>query len=749
MAACVGASFLLFASVASAETEETNDIVQTSSQQNEITRRAEALRDQLRASDLPQATPIPLASNRELTERMIDAEVRFDLEEWVHCASLLAPVIQELRALQHPAYERALYLFAESLYQSQSHALARAAFERIVDESQPTYRKDAMMRLLEIELAAGTRRTLETRYNALLKEYGASGDGDVYYLLARTRYFQREYADAAAGFDRIASDSARYWRAQYHAGVALAREGQIDKALERFESIELELARRTSLSDNDYEVLQYARFGQGVAHYETETWDAAQEAYSRVAPDSLAYPQALYQRAWSDVRQENIPEALAHLEMLEVASNSTRLISEARLLAADLQRHERDYNAALAAYGRASDDLELVRLELRDIRVRKESTVPERVDATEEILTGNMLAEFDPDHWFPDDPIARRGLELLRASETLADWLVVNQDIADEIRDALESGFAYDRAIALRDARAAFVEARSHSARWWGELAAQTRTADPSSEQYEAQHATEQAKRAYQELPVESLHDNVQNVRSIYEERELTLYKEEQTLLTELDSIDARLRGIREQLQLQRIEPESAGQERQELQPKRAQLQREINALRDARAHVQRQRVRYGIGEAQSIVLERSRDYIQAAKDELRAAGIDVEQPGRALESLDQTIDAGLHTLNERVKTSWQQAYLQLEEEQGDVHRLEANHQNFDAKEMHAARTVAMEGFLAMLGNVKSVALRANLGEIDVAWWQKEDVSQRIDSLFKEQERQILRLDAGFSELRE
>ena len=60
-----------------------------------------------------------------------------------------------------------------------------------------------------------------------------------------------------------------------------------------------------------------------------------------------------------------------------------------------------------------------------------------------------------------------------------------------------------------------------------------------------------------------------------------------------------------------------------------------------------------------------------------------------------------------------------------------------------------MNGFLAMLDNVEDVALRASLGEVDVAWWQKEGVSRRIESLFRERERQIRRLDADFSEIRE
>lgn len=748
VAACVGISFLLSAPLVSAQDHQ--DIADASpvdaSTHTEIVRRADALREQLRAKSLPNAEPIALSSTRALTDRMIDAEVRFDLEEWVHCASLLAPVLPDLRAQSHPAYERALYLFAESLYQSQSNALARSAFQRLLDESQPTYRKEAMMRLLEIEIAVGTRRSLEERYKALLQAYGSSGDAEVYYLLARTQYFQRNYSEAVQGFGRLGPESPLYWRAQYHAGVALAREGQIERALERFVSIEKSLKSRTDLSSEDYEVLQYARLGQGVAHFELEAWEAAGESYARVAPDSLAYPQSLYQLAWSEIRNDKIDDALAHLDMLELASNNTRLISEARLLSADLLRKERNYTGALDAFGRASDDLELVRLELRDIEVQQDQSVPKRVDQTAEILTGSMLARFDAAHWFPDDPVAQRGLELLRASETLVDWLDVNQDIADEIRDALASGFAYDRALALRDARDEFVQAQAQSARWWGELAKSARAQRGVTDE---SYITDAAEKSYRELPAANLHDNVSKVRSLYEQQELNLFREEQELLAQLDAIDARLKAIRQQLQLQKIDAESVGQERQELQKSRSETQAQVNALRDARAVVQRQRVRYGVGEAQTVVLTRSRTYIDAAKDELRAMGVDVSQPSRALESLDDTIDAGLHALDDRVKSAWRQAYNQLDDEQSNVDRLYASRRDFDANEMKEARAAATDGFMAMLGNVKNVALRASLGEVDVAWWQKEDVSQRIDSLFKEQERQIQRLDAGFSELRE
>lgn len=749
-ASFVAASLLIFAPSTRSDASEPAPVsdAQEYSAASDIERRARALSSQLQGSPLPQAAAIPLVDHKDLVDRMIDAEVRFELEEWVHCASLLAPVIAELRAEQHPAYERASYLFAESLYHSSSHALARSAFERIINDRLPTYRKQAMMRLLEIEMDLGSRAGIDARYNELLKNYGTSGEGDVYYLLARAEYDNREYAAAAASFSRLTADSPRYWRAQYHAGVSLAREGQIEEALTRFESIEAALESRSDLSAADAEVLQYARLGQGVAHYELESWDEAIESYARVLPGAKAYEQALFQRAWGLIRNENVDQALEYLELLIVISDNTRLISEARLLAADLWRHERDYAEALVSFGRASDDLELVRLELQDVESR-DASIPQRVDASADILTGTMLASFNAEHWFPNDPVAQRGLELLRAFETIGDWLDVNQEVADEIDDALKSGFAYDRALALRDSRGQYVDAQYKSAGWWGELAMQTRST--SGAKSDAARKTDVARHAYLRVPagVNEMQDNIQAVRSDYEAQELDFFREEQTVLSRIDAVDARLDTLRKQLRLEQIQPEDVGQERQRLLDERREAMERASELREARADVYRKRVRYGIGEAQTAILERSRAYAAAAKDELRVQGVDVSSAAAALDDLDQTIENGLQALDTRVADAWRAAYVRLEKEQRDVGGLHASYADFDANRLRDAKSAAMDGFLAMLGNVRSVALRASLGEIDVAWWQKEDVSHRIDALFKEQERQIQHLDAGFSELRE
>lgn len=749
-ASFVAASLLFFAPIEHAQASEPSTIsdTQSVSSASDIERRARALSAQLQGTTLPESAAVTLIDHKDLVDRMIDAEVRFELGEWVHCASLLAPVVSELRTQKHPAYERASYLFAESLYQSKSHALARSAFGHILDDGLPSYRKLAMMRLLEIEMDAGNRRGIDARYNELLRHYGASGDGDVYYLLARAEYHNREYAAAAVSFLRLESDSPRYWRAQYHAGVSLAREGHIEEALARFQSIEAALQDRANLSSADAEVLQYSRLGQGVAHYELEAWDEAIESYARVLPGAKAYEQALFQRAWGEIRNENVEVALEHLEVLTLISTNTRLISEARLLAADLWRHERDYAEALVSFGRASDDLELVRLELRDIE-SLDASIPQRVDATADILTGTMLAGFDSDHWFPNDPVAQRGLELLRAFDTLGEWLDVNQDVADEIDDALNSGFAYDRTLALRDGRGQYVEAQYKSAGWWGALATQAR--QTTGEKTSEARNTDVARQAYLRLPagVNEMHDNIQTVRSAYEEQELDFYREEQGVLSRLDAIQARLDTLRQQLRLEQIQPEDVGQERQHLLDERSDVTERVRELREARTAVQRKRVRYGVGEAQSAILERSRAYAAAAKDELRAQGVDVTSAANALQDLDQTIDNGLQALDARVANAWRSAYVQLEKEQSDVGRLHATHGTFDDNNLKDAKSAAMDGFLVMLGNVRSVALRASLGEIDVAWWQKEDVTHRIDSLFKEQERQIQHLDAGFSELRE
>lgn len=713
-----------------------------------VEQQARNLDEQLQQLQLPVSQSIHLSSPRDITERMVDAEVYFNLKEWANCATLLSPALEEPAMAAHPASERAHYLVAESLFQSGSLEVARASFHRILDQNQRSYEKQALTRLLEIAIAQRNLAQVDQQYSQLTARFGQSPDAEVHYLRGRAQYFRQNFEASVQDFDRVARDSDLYWRAQYHRAVSQARGGDLNAAMTSFQHVESNLAGQ-SLADADFDVLQLARLAQGVLHYEHGEWDAAIASYSSVERGSDAFEQALYQVAWTQIREARFDDAITNLEVLSLIAQNSRLVAEARLLSAEMRRRDGDFDAALHTFESVSDDFGLIRAQLREIRDENHS-VSQRFDATESILTGSVLAAFQVDHWFPKDELARRGLEIIRESDEIGRWVAFNQDLAKEIEEALRSGFAYDRAPDLRELRGRVVDAQRRSAQWRASVLDAQRVQSGSALSSE-RVATEQAAAAFLRVPQDqsAYHAQVGYQRDELSDRILDLYRKEQRLLIELDNYSANEAMLRDQVRLQQTTPEAANRQRQGIRSERAQKIAELDAIREERFGMQRHRTRYGIGEAQSASMAASRQYVRAMQAEMSALGGEQNSGVAALDRLDATIERLFQELDQRVAQAWNAAFLRLDEETRIVNQLDQRQRNQRQGELRDAEALAMQGFLAMLENVDDVALRASLGEVDVAWWQKEGVSRRIESLFRERERQIRRLDADFSEIRE
>lgn len=713
-----------------------------------LAQQARNLDQQLQSMEFPTQDSVRLSAPRDITSRMVDAEVHFNLKEWANCATLLAPALEEPAMREHPASERAHFLVAESLFQSKSYEVARVSFQRILDLNHSTYRKQAMMRLLEIAIVQRNLYQVEAQYRVLRTAYGHTSDSGVHYLLARARYYRGEYDLSADDFQRVDRAHELYWRAQYHRAIAFTRVDKLAEALEAFETIERELADK-DLPDADFDVLQLSRLGQGVIHYQRQAWDEAIRAYSSVERGSNAFEQALYQIAWTQIRDGQNEDAIANLEILALIAQNSRLVAEARLLSAEMLRREGDYEEALGTFESVFDDFDLIRSQLTEIR-DEPGSVADRFDATSTILTGSVIAAFEIDHWFPNDESARRGLELVRESDELGRWVDFNQNLADEIDTALRSGFAYDRARDLRDTRARVVRAQRRSAEWRAAVLDAARQQSGQGVTPEQQR-TEAARRAFESAPGEAseYEELVASERERLSERALDIYRQEQNMLMELDNFSATEAMLRDRVRLKLETPEEANRQRVVLRDERQAKIQALDALREERFSLQRRRIRYGIGEAQSASLEASRNYIQAIDAELQALNVPHGETLASLDALDKTIELRLGELDDRVKEAWTEAFGRLREEKRIVDANDHDQKVQRRDEIVDAERVAMTGFLAMLGNVDDVALRASLGEVDVAWWQKEGVSRRIESLFRERERQIRRLDADFSEIRE
>lgn len=702
----------------------------------------------LRGMQLPPAQAVQLSSPRDISARMVDAEVFFNLREWVNCATLLAPALEEPGMATHPAVERAHYLLAESLFQMESYEVARTSFQRILDLNHRSYDKEATKRLLEIAVIERNFYEVDQQYGHLLRKYGTSTDSSVHYLLGRAQYFRTNYLESANDFQRVATDSPLYWRAQYHRGVSYTRAGELEHALQVFGNIENSLTSG-EIAPVDYEVLQYARLAQGTLHYEMRNWDEAVRAYSSVERGADAFEHALYQVAWTQIREGRVTEAITNLEVLSLIAQNSRIVAEARLLSAEMMRREGDYDQALETFEAVTDDFTLIREQLYEIR-DEDMSIPARFDASEGILTGSILAPFLVEHWSVSDENARRGLEILRESEELGEWVLFNRSIAQEIDDALASGFAYDRARELRELRAVLVDAQRKSVDWRETIVMNLRqqgvSNDPTVRQY-----TDNAANVAKAIPQNTaeIEQSVANERERLNQEVLDIYRKEQGVLLEIDNMGAREMMIRDRVRMKLDTPEQANRERRELHEQRRLREAELAELREERLSLHRQRIRYGIGEAQEVAIQALNAYRDALTAEMKNAGVHAGADARALETLDATITELHGNLRQRVTTAWASAYERLGVETRAVDGLDRRQQVKHRMELKDAEDVAMAGFLALLEQVDNVALRASLGEVDVAWWQKEGVSRRIESLFRERERQIRRLDADFSEIRE
>lgn len=703
------------------------------------------LRAQLQAIVVPSVSDIGLDAPADLTHRLVDAELYFALGEYMNCATLLAPALAEASFNTHPGASRARWLVAQSLFETKSLELARSIFQSIVDLRDPTYARDAQMRLLEIAILRRDIPAVERQYAALSSRYGVSLDPEVDFLRARASYFRTNFTEAITLFERIPSTSAYFWRAQYHVGVVRARMGEHDVAMARFAQIESSLTG-ARLAPEDVEVLNLARLGQGILHYEAQRWDEAIRAYATVDRDSRAFEQAIYQVAWTKIREERYGDAIESLEILALISSNTRLISDARVLAAEMRRRIADYDGALEAYETTWNDFELIRTQLAEIAL-EEGSAAQRLDATSDILTGTVLASFDYQHWFTNDQTMQSAVSLIREADQLGTWLGDNREIAAEIREALSSGFAFDRVPVLRDTRQRVLEVLD------GAVALRAQIVDSARGGGVSEHrsGTERAYREYTQAPktLAQMDASITHSRDALNDKLLEVYRNEQRLQMEIDNLRATDHMIRDRVRLQ-LETVAEGQrQRSELRRERDARLQEVRALAAARGALQRRRMRYGIGEAQSSTLHQAKVYQAASDQELNAMGADQLAALRDLRSLEDAIDRVLAELDQRVATAWTTAYRRLTEEEGALATLDGRYGNQRSGDLVGAEQTAMAGYRAMMDEVQGVTLRASLGQVDVAWWQKDVVSRRIDALFRERERQIERLDADFSEIRE
>jgi tetratricopeptide (TPR) repeat protein len=131
-------------------------------------------------------------------------------------------------------------------------------------------------------------------------------------------------------------------RAAYIAAAAALAAGQIDEALERFARI----VKARPREPRERQVVELAWMAMGRIHHDLDEPDMAVKAYRRVGRNSVFFPEAMYETAWTLLAARQYEQAAHALDLLLVYDPDSPIAPEIKQLRGKVKIQQRDYQAA-------------------------------------------------------------------------------------------------------------------------------------------------------------------------------------------------------------------------------------------------------------------------------------------------------------------------------------------------------------------------------------------------------------------
>ena len=362
--------------------------------------------------------------------RVVDAELLFNLKNYREAATLLLDVVDKYP--NSHAYDDALFLLGESLFQDKDLNSARHYFRQAVQKhtgSRPE--QNALGRLIEIALRTGDMEEIEDYLARLQNVPVAFLEASVPYVRGKYAYFRDHLDEALVAFESLPPTNPYYLRARYFAATVRVKKGDLAGGLIAFDTVAHSQAR----SDTDKETQDLARLALGRLCYERGEFDRAREAYSSISRQSQYFEEAMDELAWTAIKAKDYKAAYRALDLMLLQNPDSPQAPELRLLMGNL--HVRMGNFALAndAFLQAREQFEPIHLQLRETQ-RKAQADARYFDA----LLGKGMEKFDISVFVP-----LKAVKWVKAEPDVARVLALTEDVSDLQRGLKESGEALNR----------------------------------------------------------------------------------------------------------------------------------------------------------------------------------------------------------------------------------------------------------------------------------------------------------------
>ena len=295
----------------------------------------------------------------QANRRLIDAQVAFGTGNYDDAAVLLYEYVQK-----HPdsrSFDTALYYLAEALYQKRDHVASRTYFTRLVRDvgSSSKFYQQGLQRLIELSLALRDNDGVDEWLSALDRVPEGQRRPSVPYVRGKYAYAAERYDEALGHFASVPPGSEYHLQSRYFMGVCHVAQGAIGEAIDVYAAMIAEERRSGPGSaprgDDDQRVIELARLALGRLYYERDQPAQAIDQYLEIERKSELFDEALYEVAWVYVKDRQFDKALRALELLALSDPSSSKTPAVKILEANL-RIRKAQAVTLTAPGNSAEE---------------------------------------------------------------------------------------------------------------------------------------------------------------------------------------------------------------------------------------------------------------------------------------------------------------------------------------------------------------------------------------------------------
>jgi tetratricopeptide (TPR) repeat protein len=279
-------------------------------------------------TDLPRPNQISGAGGQR---RLVDGELAYALGDYDGAALMLF----DLANRPGPEQQQARFYLAEALFEKGDRGTAAGYYEQVIAGQTVAnrYYQPSLVRLVEIAIVQQDDPRLADHVVELDRISPGLRLPSVPYVRGKLAYAQGKYDEAIGFFQDVPKSSDYELQALYYLGTTYVAKRDLDRAIGIF----ADLINRKPRTGNDRRMLELSQLALGRLYYERDQASRSIDAYLLVDRHSDLFPDALYEVAWVYVKSRQYDKALRTLELLAASDPQSTKTPTVRILEGNLR----------------------------------------------------------------------------------------------------------------------------------------------------------------------------------------------------------------------------------------------------------------------------------------------------------------------------------------------------------------------------------------------------------------------------